>query len=106
MRPLQHSSFTSLLQTVQVLAGSATATDTSYVSLCRQKYLVSLLHLESLQRSPLGGILVKHTGIRLIACPPHGMHVVMHFQEDPICMMCVLSKGHGVHRGLVARRGT
>ena len=97
MRPLQHSSFTSLLQSVQVLAGSATATDTSYVSLCRQKYLVSLLHLESLQKSPLGSILMKYTGMRLIACPPHCMHVVMHFQEDLIRVKYVLSGGHGVH---------
>lgn len=65
MRPSQYSSCTLLLQLVQMLGGSATVTGTSYVSLCRQHYLVSLLHLENLQKSPFGSILVKYTGMRI-----------------------------------------
>ena len=52
-----------------MLGGSAIVTGTSYVSLCRQHHLVSLLHLESLQKSPFGSILVKYTGMcRLMTC--------------------------------------
>ncbi len=69
VRPSQYSSCPSLLQSIHMFLGCTSATGFLYVLLCRQNYLVSLLHLDVLRESPLGSVLVKYTGLlRFMAC--------------------------------------